>query len=137
MVVSHDRYLIERVCDSTVAIRDDGTLAALPGGVDQYLAERQAARESARPAPARSDPPEAAAAAAARPSAAQDVRATRKELTRLEREIARLDKREAQIHTEMAEKATDYSAVATLDAELRELLAAKEAAETAWLELSE
>ncbi|MCW2602820.1 MAG: glycerophosphodiester phosphodiesterase [Pseudonocardiales bacterium] len=134
VVVSHDRYLIERVCDSTVAIRDDGTLAALPGGIDQYLAERASARAAARPVPTAKAAVEHAPAAAA---ATQDVRAARKELTRLEREIARLDKREAQIHVEMAAKATDYAAVATLDAELRELLSAKEAAEHAWLELAE
>ena len=40
VVVSHDRYLIERVCDSTVALLGDGSLAALPGGIDEYLARR-------------------------------------------------------------------------------------------------
>ena len=140
VVVSHDRYLVERVCDSTVAIRDDGTLAALPGGIDQYLAERERARAAAKPAAGAAsktvDQPSAAAAAAPAAST-QDVRAARKELTRLEREIARLDKREAQIHAEMAAQATDYAAVAVLDGELRDLLAAKELAETAWLELAE
>lgn len=136
VVVSHDRYLIERICDTTVAIRDNGTLAALPGGVDQYLAERAAAAAAAASAarPAR-DPAPAAAAAPSSASAA-DERAARKELARLEREIARLEKREAAIHDEMAVKATDYAAVAALDAELREVLAAKETAETAWLELA-
>jgi ATP-binding cassette subfamily F protein uup len=136
VVVSHDRYLIERVCDSTVAIRDDGTLVALPGGVDQYLAERERARAVAKPVvPAKTV---VESVIAERPAAAtQDVRAARKELTRLEREIARLDKREVQIHAEMAQQSTDYTAVATLDAELRELVAAKETAETAWLELAE
>ena len=136
IVVSHDRYLIERICDTTVAIRDNGTLAALPGGVDQYLAERAAAAAAAASAarPAR-DPAPAAAAAPSSASAA-DERTARKELARLEREIARLEKREAAIHDEMAVKATDYAAVAALDAELREVLAAKETAETAWLELA-
>ena len=40
VVVSHDRYLVERVCDSTVALLGDGSLAALPGGVEEYLARR-------------------------------------------------------------------------------------------------
>ena len=38
VVVSHDRYLLERVCDTTVALLGDGSLAALPGGVEEYLA---------------------------------------------------------------------------------------------------
>ena len=41
VVVSHDRYLVERVCDSTVALLGDGSLAALPGGIDEYLARRR------------------------------------------------------------------------------------------------
>jgi ATP-binding cassette subfamily F protein uup len=51
VVVSHDRYLIERVCDSTVALLGDGSLAALPGGVDEYLARRAASAESEAQAP--------------------------------------------------------------------------------------
>lgn len=45
IVVSHDRYLLQRVTDSQVALLADGTLAALPGGVEQYL-QMRAARQS-------------------------------------------------------------------------------------------
>jgi energy-coupling factor transporter ATP-binding protein EcfA2 len=38
LVVSHDRYFVDRVCDSVVALMGDGSLAALPGGVEEYLA---------------------------------------------------------------------------------------------------
>ncbi len=48
VVVSHDRYLVERVCDTVVALLGDGSLAALPGGVDEYLARRRAARRGHR-----------------------------------------------------------------------------------------
>ena len=34
VVVTHDRYFLERVCDSVQALVGDGQLAALPGGVD-------------------------------------------------------------------------------------------------------
>jgi ATP-binding cassette subfamily F protein uup len=157
VVVSHDRYLIERICDSTMAIRPDGSLAALPGGIEQYLAERAAggsapasgASSASRSAPKASasaptgtgeaQPGEGAAGArgqnpaAARADAAQ-ARAARRELQRLEREIERLGAREAKLHQQMAEQAADYQAVAALDEQLREVLAAKDAAETAWLE---
>jgi ATP-binding cassette subfamily F protein uup len=66
-----------------------------------------------------------------------DPRAARKELTRLEREIAKLEKREAVLHGALAAHATDYSKISELDSELRDVLAAKDAAEHAWLELSE
>ena len=46
LVVSHDRYFLERVCDRTVALLGDGGLRDLPGGVDEYLALRRAATEA-------------------------------------------------------------------------------------------
>ena len=122
VVVSHDRYLIERVCDSTVALLGDGSLAALPGGIDEYLARRAAASA-----------PEASTSRQRK----GDPRAARRELTRLERQIATLERREAALHRDLAEHATDYERVSALDAELREVVASREAAEHAWLELAE
>ena len=49
LVVSHDRYFLERVTDRTVALLGDGKLLELPGGVDDYLARRQAVRAGAGP----------------------------------------------------------------------------------------
>jgi ATP-binding cassette subfamily F protein uup len=121
VVVSHDRYLIERVCDSTVALLGDGSLAALPGGVDEYLARRAAA---------------GTAASAQRRERKADSRLARKELVRLERQIAQLDKREAALHDELATNATDFTRVSELNSQLQTLVAEREAAEHAWLELS-
>jgi ATP-binding cassette subfamily F protein uup len=121
VVVSHDRYLIERVCDSTVALIGDGSLAALPGGVDEYLARRAlnpALPEKARPRKA-------------------DPRAARRELVRLERRIASLETREAELHAQLAEHATDYEQLSALDAELREVVVQRESAEAAWLDLAD
>jgi ATP-binding cassette subfamily F protein uup len=99
----------------------DGSLKALPGGVDQYLDER--VRRSA------------AAPVAAKPKG--DTRLAKKELARLEREIARHEKREAELHRLLEEAATDYAKVAELDEELRAVVLAREAAEESWLSLSE
>ncbi|HEY7102900.1 MAG TPA: ABC-F family ATP-binding cassette domain-containing protein [Mycobacteriales bacterium] len=128
VVVSHDRYLVERVCDSVVALLGDGSLAALPGGVDDYLARRRVARE-----------------AAVGPSAARralgdtraEARATRRELIRLERRIATLERQETQLHQELARHATDHERVLELDTRLREIGVEKDEAESAWLELAE
>jgi ATP-binding cassette subfamily F protein uup len=126
VVVSHDRYLLERVCDSTVALVPTGSggvrLAALPGGVDEYLARRAAAD---------ADP------AADRRERKGDSRAARKELTRLERRIAQLEKQESTLHEQLAAHATDFERVAALDAELRSVVADREACEESWLELSD
>ncbi|MEN3357695.1 MAG: transport system ATP-binding/permease protein [Mycobacteriales bacterium] len=129
VVASHDRYLIERVCDTVVAITA-GALAELPGGVEQYLTQRAAA--SAGPAGA----PVAAGSAPAAPRGGE-IRAARKELARLERRIATLEAREAELHDALARHATDYTRVSELDTELRAVRTEREAVETAWLELSE
>jgi len=155
VVVSHDRYLLERVCDTTVALLDGagggagggntgatgaepgvgaGTgagLAALPGGVDEYLA-RRAASAARSPLPSRS----ALLGEGERREKRGDTRAARKELTRLERQIALLEKREAALHTALAEHATDFARVAELDTELRTVIADRETAEESWLLLA-
>jgi len=123
VVVTHDRYFVERVTDTTVALLGDGGLAALPGGVDEYLARRQ---EWAEPA--------------ATPTArlrAGDTRVARRQLVALERALERLSHREARLHEELAAAASDYEAVTALDAELRSLVAEKADTEDAWLELAE
>jgi ATP-binding cassette subfamily F protein uup len=71
------------------------------------------------------------------PGQAAQARAARKELVRLERQIAKLEERERRLHAALAEQATDYAAVAQLDAELRAVRTELEQAETAWLELSD
>ena len=126
VVVSHDRYLIERICDSTVALLGDGSLAALPGGIEQYLQLRVAAQQ---PAPI--------AAAPAERVAKVDPRAARKELARVERQLGKLADRERTLHEQLVEHATDYERISTLNSDLQQLLSDKDEAESRWLELSE
>jgi ABC transport system ATP-binding/permease protein len=136
IVASHDRYLVERVCDTVFALYGDGRLTHVPGGVDEYLA-RSAVRvqppDTRTPVSASASPPAAAASSA---SAAQ-VRAARKELARLERQVSKLQDKAAQLHEQLATHATDYEKVTALDAELRALTAELADTETAWLELAE
>ncbi|NAZ84035.1 ATP-binding cassette domain-containing protein [Kineococcus sp. R8] len=141
VVVSHDRYLLERVTDRQVALLGDGTVRDLPGGVEEYLRRRAEAkagavtdaRTQARSATAAAS---ASAAAAGVPDAAA-VRAARKEMGRVERQLDKVARREAQLHAAMAEQATDHQAVQTLDVELRQLAAEREQLEEAWLEASD
>jgi ATP-binding cassette subfamily F protein uup len=123
VVVSHDRYFLERVTTVTASLMGDGSVKALPGGVEQYLAER------VRQAPA--------SAPKSKRGSGGDPRAARKELSRVERDIGKLDKRSAELQAKMAAQATDFAAVAELDAELRTVQDQKAALEDTWLELSE
>ncbi|MDQ0279260.1 ATPase subunit of ABC transporter with duplicated ATPase domains [Arthrobacter silviterrae] len=129
VVVSHDRYLLERVTDHQMALLGDGKLRGLPGGVDQYLELRgeALAASSAKSAPA---------AVAAGPSESEK-RDARKNLNRVERQLSKLAASEAKVHTQMAAKVGDYEALGELNAKLAELAAEKEGLELEWLEASE
>jgi ATP-binding cassette subfamily F protein uup len=130
LVVSHDRYFVERVCDRVVALLGDGRLRDLPGGVDEYLGLRRAPDRSA----ARTGP---VVPAADRPADAATLRAARKELARLDRQLQTLGDREARLHQQMAERASDHEAVLALDADLRVLRDERVALEERWLEVAE
>ncbi|MEU6391315.1 ABC-F family ATP-binding cassette domain-containing protein [Streptomyces sp. NPDC046939] len=132
IVISHDRYFIERTTDNTFALLGDATLRMLPRGIEEYLERRQRMIEAASPAPA----PAAPAAAKSGPSAA-DARAAKKELQKIERQLDKLSSRESTLHAQIAENATDFEKVAKLDAELRELVAEREDLELRWLELAD
>jgi ATP-binding cassette subfamily F protein uup len=145
LVVSHDRYLLERMCDRQVALLGDGAVRDLPGGVEQYLDLRHAARASsaatagsASSAGARvsaaSSP--AAGASASRQSAA-DLREAKKDLNRIDRQLAKLAAQEDRIHVEMAAKAADHTAVLALNNTLRAILDERETLELEWLSVAE
>ncbi|MFD4182558.1 ABC-F family ATP-binding cassette domain-containing protein [Rhodococcus sp. NPDC058514] len=132
VVISHDRYLIERICDSTWALFGDGNLTNLPGGIVDYLRRRRAAVEAAGTT---SQALSGSAAPAQVRDGASD-RAARKELSKLERQIAKLDERETTLHAALAEAATDPAKLQSLDAELKQVVMDKDGAEERWMELA-
>jgi len=130
VVVSHDRYFLERVTEHVVALLGDRKLAFLGGGVDEYLDRVRALRDTPvgqPPAPARPQP-----AGAPAPSAAEE-RTARKELQRLERQLQRLSARETELAEQLAANATDYEKLTALGAELKATQAEKSDLEDRWL----
>jgi ATPase subunit of ABC transporter with duplicated ATPase domains len=125
VIASHDRYLVERVCDTVYALFGDGRLTHLPGGVEEYLAT---ATGGATVVPVASAPP---------PKPSAGARTAKKELARLERQIGKLEQREAELHEQLSSNATDYEKVSALDSELRAVQAERERTETQWLELAD
>ena len=126
IVVTHDRYFLERVADVTYALPGGGRCVLLPGGIEQYLAERSAvdAETSAR----RAERTESASARERRAG---------KELARIESQLGKLDQRIAALHHTMAEAAADHVRATELNTELGELLTRKESLEEEWLALAE
>ena len=131
VVISHDRYLIERICDSTWALFGDGRLTNLPGGIDEYLRRRRDMAGSGVIAGGGS-----AAVAEKKRDAAADHK-TRKAMTSLERKITKLQEREQGITAKMAEVATDMDALNELNTELAGVRGEIETLEMEWMELGE
>ena len=126
VVVSHDRYFVERVCDDVHALTGDGAIRHLPGGIDAYVRARREAPVAVSAAPRQ----RAAGSGGA-------LRDARKELVRLERAIERLGERESELHEAMAASATDHERLRELQAELAEQAGERERAEAQWLEMAE
>ncbi|MER7758602.1 ABC-F family ATP-binding cassette domain-containing protein [Streptomyces sp. NPDC097619] len=135
IVISHDRFFIERTTDTVMALLGDRTLRMLPRGLDEYLERRQ--RMAAAAAPAAQPAAPAPAAGAAKEKSAGDARAQKKELQKIERQLNKISDRESLLHTRIADNATDFEKVAELDAELRELISERDELEMRWLELAE
>jgi len=134
LVVSHDRYLIERVADSVVALLGDGKITHLPGGVDEYL-RRRVDEQAAAAVPARPT-----IAAPSGPPAGLDPtqqRALRKDLQRLERRLESLQRKELVMHEQLSGAGADYAAAAEISAELRGLHAEVADVEAEWLSAAE
>ncbi|WP_103504693.1 MULTISPECIES: ABC-F family ATP-binding cassette domain-containing protein [unclassified Streptomyces] len=143
VVISHDRFFIERTTDRVFALLGDATLRMLPRGIDEYLERRAAARASGPSASGgggtSGGSPSGGAASASAPAAkpSQLSRAAQKETQKIERQLDRIVEKEKGLHAEMAAHSTDFSHVAELDTQLRELAAQRDELETRWLELSE
>ncbi|MFE3907119.1 ABC-F family ATP-binding cassette domain-containing protein [Streptomyces sp. NPDC059153] len=135
IVISHDRFFIERTTDRVMALLGDRTLRMLPRGIDEYLERRQRMEEAATPSAAPAAAKEKAAPAAG--VSPQAARAAKKELQKVERQLDKMSTRETALHAQIAENATDFEKVAKLDAELRELVAERDELEMRWLELAE
>jgi ATP-binding cassette subfamily F protein uup len=134
VVVSHDRYFVERVCDNVYALTAAGGIRHLPGGIDQYLEESRSAEEPQSVSVPRKEGLSLGAAARA---TRKDTQRSERELKRLERAVEQLAERETTLHEQMAANATDHARLATLQEELDQLVTEREQLETSWLETSE
>ena len=152
VVISHDRYLIERICDSTWALFGDGKLTNLPGGIQQYL-DRRRELIAAPAAPSSASPGQDAATGTASVSAsgapsspglsAQEDRELKKELNALERKMQKLSAKVETLTAKLADAASpadgniDTALLADLDRELQGVRSEHDDCEMRWLEVAE
>lgn len=126
LVVSHDRYFLERVCDTFVGLLGDLKLQDLPRGIDQYLELRNLQILAQSPTSATEKPS----------LSGNQYRENKKEIQKIEKDISKLDSQIAKLHTEMAEKSTDFAALKDLNQKAAELEKLKSELEEKWLELN-
>ena len=131
IVVSHDRYLLERVTDQQFALLGDGSVRHLTGGVEQYLKLRAASLGGSSQTSPVAKQTEAGLSGAA-------LREAEKNLSRIERALEKLAGDEAKLHAEMAEHdQSDFAGLTVLAGKQRELNEKREQLEVEWLETSE
>jgi ATPase subunit of ABC transporter with duplicated ATPase domains len=138
LVVSHDRYLLERVTDQQYAVLD-GRLRHLPGGVDEYLRLRASQAAAPRSAAAATQAVASAPATAAPAGlTGAERRAAEKELSSIERKLQSLQRKIAGVHADMAtHDSADFEGLSALNDALRSLEAETAELEERWLELGE
>lgn len=130
IVVSHDRYLLERVTDQQYALLGDGSLRHLTGGIEQYLKLRAASLGTKVEVKA-AVPVSTGLSGAA-------LRDAEKNLARIERALEKLSRDEATVHAQMAEHDQgDFDGLAKLMALQNDLNQKRDDLEAEWLETSE
>ncbi|MEH0146936.1 ABC-F family ATP-binding cassette domain-containing protein [Corynebacterium sp. Q4381] len=140
VVISHDRYLIERIADTTYALFGDGKLTNLPGGIQQYLDRRAAEQVSTGVLDLGAGDPQAGAAPA-KTLSSQEERELRKKMNALERKLEKAGKDVAALEAEITELSggagPDFEAIGAKTKALAALRDERGELEMQWLELGE
>lgn len=125
MVISHDRYFLERVCDRFYGLVGDKVLRDLPRGIDQYLENRAISSNKSLPE------------SKATPStgAAQE-RQLKKDLMRVERQVTKSKERLVQLKAELEAAAFDSGKLLELSEEISKVEADLGQREEEWLEIT-
>jgi ATP-binding cassette subfamily F protein uup len=131
LIISHDRYFLERVCDNFVAVMGDLAFTDLPSGIEQYLESRKKMLAGASGKPTSGGAGENKGASKLTPARERELR---KLTDKFKRQLAKLETSIGLIHGQMLEFSGDFERVAQLDKELRDLNESKEAIELQWLE---
>ena len=125
IVISHDRYFLERTCDRFFGLLGDEELRDLPRGIDEYLERREGMVSQAALPEKKSI------------SSAAQVRLIKKELSRLEKQIEKVTLEEAQLREQESAAAFDHKRLIEISDELEKVVSRRQKLESEWLDLSE
>jgi ATP-binding cassette subfamily F protein uup len=124
IVISHDRYFLERVCDRFVGLLGDGQLRDLPRGVDQYLEDRARALKGG------------SSQGEKKVSSAQTERLLKKDLARVERQIEKAREKLAILKSQQSEASFDADRLLKIANEITSLESELVQREEEWLEIT-
>ena len=125
LVISHDRYFLERVCDTFVGLVGDKSLRDLPRGIDEYLELRRSTLSSSNKE-----------SGAKKESSILEQKALKKEIARIEKQMERRLARINEISSELNSVTADHNKLIELHTEQENLQREYEELETTWLELN-
>jgi len=125
IVISHDRYFLERVCDRFVGLLGDKKVRDLPRGVDEYLELRHEALQ-----PVQNITKEK------KTSNAAEERQLKKDKTRLERQMEKVDTRIAELEKDQESVAFDANRLQEIGEELVRTRLEKDKLEEEWLQVT-
>ena len=126
IVISHDRYFLERVCDRFVGLLGDKSLKDLPRGVDQYLEQREATLQQ----PNFETKPKNASSAA-------EQRQLKKDLVRVERQIQKLKEKITELEAKQESAAFDPAELLRISEEVENQRTELNTREEEWLEITD
>jgi ATP-binding cassette subfamily F protein uup len=125
IVISHDRYFLERVCDRFVGLLGDKSLRDLPRGVDQYLEQREAAlKQPTLDTKVKSS------------SSAAEQRQLKKDLARVERQIEKTKIRVTELEQAQTDSAFNPVELTRVSEELDSQRQELKLREEEWLEIT-
>jgi ATP-binding cassette subfamily F protein uup len=122
LVISHDRYFLERVCDRFVGLLGDSSLRDLPGGIDEYLKLRASSLAGSEPTASKSGK-----------SSAAEARLLKKEIAKLEKQLERCGAEIDSLEKAQEDLAFDHEKLIKVMEELAAARANKSQIEEAWL----
>ena len=125
IVISHDRYFLERVCDRFVGLLGDKSVRDLPRGVDEYLELRHEAIQVPM-----------AAAKEKKTSNAAEERQLKKDKVRLERQIEKANTRISELEAEQESASFDSDQLTSITRELENQRSDKHKLEDEWLQVT-
>ena len=125
VVISHDRYFLERTCDKFVGLLGDGTLRDLPRGIDEYLELRKAMVSNALPIQKLK-----------KSSNLAETQLLKKNIAKYEKQIQKLTQEELELNSQFEESAFDHEALVELTSKIVKIREIKFAIEEEWMNAS-